>query len=599
MDAVAIRKLTTELADDLGWLEAHCRRQPQLAERAGELRLAAALVRNVIGPSLEGQPAAPIHVAVVGGAGAGKSTIVNFLCGAGAAEANPQAGFTRHPVAYREAAATLVWPSQLGFLGPLQRLEQPAPSNLDEDVYQIRKVAVEQSASTVLGQVVVWDCPDMTTWAAAGYASRLIEVAGLADVIVYVASDERYNDIVPTQFLRLLLEVGKPIVVCLTKMKPANAAALVQHFESEVLNGVPRGRVTTLAIPFLSSEELANPKSNSGASRIPLLNQIMVLTESAQAARQRNVAASMRFLSNTCDRLLAVARDDVTAMEDWKDLVLRGRDEFMDRYRREYLTSEKFRRFDDALVRLLELMELPGVGKVVSGTLWVVRTPYRLLKSAMNKAFSRPDVASMPEQAVLNSGLDAWLDQLRAEALRRSELHPLWKHVADGFEGDFDARARERFQQGFRSLQVSLNDEVERTARAIYEELEKSPSRLAMLRGSKFTLDIVAIGGALVVGHIGVQDIVLVPLSASVAHQLVEWMGTTYVETQREQTRNRQQTLVSEQLANPLAEWMIRWPATGGTAYERIQLALSRIPQAIRDVSAAVNQGVGANRHDQ
>lgn len=599
MDAVAIRKLTTELADDLGWLEAHCRRQPQLAERAGELRLAAALVRNVIGPSLEGQPAAPIHVAVVGGAGAGKSTIVNFLCGAGAAEANPQAGFTRHPVAYREAAGTLVWPSQLGFLGPLQRLEQPAPSNLDEDVYQIRRVTVEPQTSTVLGEVVVWDCPDMTTWAAAGYASRLIEVAGLADVIVYVASDERYNDIVPTQFLRLLLEVGKPIVVCLTKMKPTNAAALVQHFESEVLNGVPRGRVTTLAIPFLSSEELANPKSNAGASRIPLLNQIMVLTESAQAARQRNVAASMRFLSNTCDRLLAVARDDVSAMEDWKELVLQGRDEFMDRYRREYLTSEKFRRFDDALVRLLELMELPGVGKVVSGTLWVVRTPYRLLKGAMNKAFSRPDVASMPEQVVLNTGLDAWLDQLRAEALRRSELHPLWKHVADGFEGDLDVRARERFQHGFRNLQVSLNDEVERTARAIYEELEKSPSRLAMLRGSKFTLDIVAIGGALVVGHIGVQDIVLVPLSASVAHQLVEWMGATYVETQREQTRSRQQTLVAEQLANPLAEWMIRWPATGGTAYERIQLALSRIPQAIRDISAAVNQGVGANRHGQ
>src|SRR4051794_4383125 len=140
MDAPSFRTQTAELADDLGWLEGHCRRQPHLAERAGELRLAAALVRNVIAPSLDGQPPAPLHVAVVGGAGAGKSTVVNFLCGARAAEANPQAGFTRHPVAYTNAIGTGGWPSQLGFLGPLHRLEQPAPSSLDEDVYQIRKV---------------------------------------------------------------------------------------------------------------------------------------------------------------------------------------------------------------------------------------------------------------------------------------------------------------------------------------------------------------------------------------------------------------------------------------------------------------------------
>src|SRR5437016_8567690 len=187
MDAPSLRILTTDLADDLGWLEEHCRRQPQLIARAGELRLAAALVRNVIGPHLQGQPPVPLHVAVVGGAGAGKSTVVNFLCGAGAAEANPQAGFTRHPVAYTHANGPAGCPSQFGFLGPLHRLDQPAPSNVDEDVYQVRKLPVASTDGELLSDFVVWDCPDMTTWAAAGYASRLIEVAGLADVIVYVA----------------------------------------------------------------------------------------------------------------------------------------------------------------------------------------------------------------------------------------------------------------------------------------------------------------------------------------------------------------------------------------------------------------------------
>ncbi len=588
MDALSLRMLTTELADDLGWLEEHCRRQPQLAARAGELRLAAALVRNVIGPYLEGQPPAPLHVAVVGGAGAGKSTVVNFLCGAGAAEANPQAGFTRHPVAYTHAAGSPGWPSQLGFLGPLRRLDQPAPSNVDEDVYQVRKLPVGSTDGELMSTFVVWDCPDMTTWAAAGYASRLIEIAGLADVIVYVASDERYNDVVPTEFLRLLLEVGKPVVVCLTKMQPENAPTMLKHFQGEVLDGLPRGRVTTMTIPFLSPDELASPALKATQYRIPLLNQVMVLGDSPAGARRRNVKAALRFLINTCDRLLAVARDDVAALEEWRALVLHGRDDFIARYRHEFLTSEKFRRFDQALVRLLELMELPGAGRFVSSTLWVVRTPYRVLRGVMSRAFSRPDVSSMPEQEVLTAGMNAWLDQLRAEALRRSSQHPLWRHVAEGFDDHLGDRAREKFQAGFRSLQAGLNDEVERTARAIYEELEKSPSRLATLRGSKFALDIVSIAGALVVGHIGLHDFVLVPLSASIAHQLVEWLGAAYVDTQREQTRDRQQALVVKHLAEPLSEWLARWPATGGTAYERIQLALARVPAAIRQLDAGV-----------
>src|SRR2546425_1172650 len=76
------------------------RAHPEQAAPLGELHLAAALVRNCIGPFLDGQPASPLHLAVVGGAGAGKSTVVNVLNGTATAETNPQAGFTRHPIAY-------------------------------------------------------------------------------------------------------------------------------------------------------------------------------------------------------------------------------------------------------------------------------------------------------------------------------------------------------------------------------------------------------------------------------------------------------------------------------------------------------------------
>src|SRR5262249_53512279 len=145
-----------------GWLEEHCRRQPEQAAQAAQLRLAAALVRNSIGPFLEKQPATPLHIAVVGGAGAGKSTVANLPTGAPAAEANPQAGLTRHPLASPSANGTLAWSSHLGFLGPLQRLSEPCPANLDADVYQVRRVPGGSNGFSLLQNFIVWDCPDMT-----------------------------------------------------------------------------------------------------------------------------------------------------------------------------------------------------------------------------------------------------------------------------------------------------------------------------------------------------------------------------------------------------------------------------------------------------
>src|SRR5258708_7755523 len=241
-----------QLGEDLSWLEAYCRNQPGRAAEAGRLLLAGALVRNCIGPYLQEQPSRPLHIAVVGGAGTGKSTVVNFLAGSRVAEANPQAGFTRHPTAFAAQNGPLRWAAHPGFLGSLRRLEGTHPANLDEDVYQVRPLPAPEGGQDLLADAVIWDCPDMTTWASASYVSRLMEIAALADVLVYVASDERYNDEVPTQFLRMLLLTGKPVIVCLMKMRDEDVTALTAHFRAEVLKGLPAGVVNVLASPQLT-----------------------------------------------------------------------------------------------------------------------------------------------------------------------------------------------------------------------------------------------------------------------------------------------------------------------------------------------------------
>jgi hypothetical protein len=595
IDQAAIRGLTRQLAEDLAWLEKNARKQNETTVQTEELHLSAALVRNILAPALEGQPAFPLHVAVVGGAGAGKSTVANFLCGSVQAEANPQAGFTRHPIAYAGAGQELSWPGTLGFLDGLQRLSRPEPANLDADVYQIRRQHTDPEQYTVLDKFVVWDCPDMTAAVSAHYLHRLIEIAGLADVVVYVASDERYNDEVPTQFLRLLLQAGKTVVACVTKMREADAPALVAHFQKEVLSRMPGPAIACMALPHLTAAQRADPVRLAAPYRIPLVNQVIVLGEPLERARRRSAETALRFLRERQGELLNVARRDLEALEAWRKVVLEGQIEFDARYRREFLTSARFRRFDEALVLLLDLLELPGVGKVLSTTLYVLRTPYRLVKGLFNRALVRPEATGLPERRVLEEALAGWLDLLRKEAARRATTHPFWQHIHQGFASGLRDVAHDRFEEAVRSFQVGLNDEVDRTARAIYEDLEKNPVALNSLRGTKLSLEVAAIGTtAITFGHNLIVDAIMVPVAASVMGLLVDLLGKQYVDRQREHTRARQEAMVTQYVSGPLKDWLTQWPATEGSDYEQLHLILRRFPPNVQQLETLVRQALAA-----
>src|SRR5262249_35287297 len=149
MDSYGSRALTTLLADDLGWLEQHCRQHPEQAVHTGQLRLAAALARNCVGPFLGDQPPAPLHVAVVGaprrvaaggGAGAARATVATMRGAPAAAGANRRPGSPPPPAASPSVTGPLPGPGQVGFRGTLHLPGGPGPASIDADVYQVRRV---------------------------------------------------------------------------------------------------------------------------------------------------------------------------------------------------------------------------------------------------------------------------------------------------------------------------------------------------------------------------------------------------------------------------------------------------------------------------
>ncbi|MCS6866978.1 MAG: GTPase domain-containing protein [Gemmataceae bacterium] len=599
MEPTEHRLTISQLAEDFRWLEDHCRRQPDLVALAGRLRLASALTRNVVGPFLEGQPARPLHIAVVGGAGTGKSTVVNFLAGAVVAEANPQAGYTRHPTAFLPPGPSFPWPSFLGFLGPLQRLSDDQPANTDRDVYQVKRIPAREGAEPhPLAGCVIWDCPDMTTWAAENYVNRLLEVAGLADVVVYVASDERYNDEVPTQFLHLLVSAGKAIVVVLTKMRAADAAALVGHFRQEVLGRLPVSPsgaippIPVMALPQLTPDERRDPAGVAAPHRAALVQAIRAVCPSEDAARTRTVVNAARYLSVAGEGLLDVARSDLAQLEAWKAAVAAGQRDFEERYRREFLSGERFGRLDIYAERLLELLEPAGAGRIVSQLLWLLRSPYRWLRDSLYALVVRPEVLGVPEKTVVEASFQSWLDFLQAEALRKAGTHPLWKQLATRFAAELAPQARERFTHNFRTFEVQQRQDVEAAGQALIARWEKNPALLYSLRGGKWGLDVAIIAAVTYYTWPPGWLLLLIPVGVALTHQLAEWFIRCLVEGTRQRLRAEREALLTATLTQPLADWLTQWPSTGGTSLEKLQQVLHRVPVAIRRLEQRVSERV-------
>jgi hypothetical protein len=65
------------------------------------------------------------------------------------------------------------------------------------------------------------------------------------------------------------------------------------------------------------------------------------------------------------------------------------------------------------------------------------------------------------------------------------------------------------------------------------------------------------------------------------SQKLTELAGAGYVNQQRELARARQSGLVSHHIANPLGDWLAKWPTTNVETYERLKEVMDRVPRLI------------------
>jgi hypothetical protein len=321
---------------------------------------------------------------------------------------------------------------------------------------------------------------------------------------------------------------------------------------------------------------------------VPLVNQVLALCSTPAEARKRTVENAVRFLETAADGLVDVARIDLEQVEAWSALVRSGRNEFEERYRREYLSGEAFQRFDASRDQIMGLLDLPGTARPVSTVLNALRLPYQFSRDYLAKLATRPPAVTQPEPAVLSAALAGWMDGLQAEVIRRAPTHAQWKSLSHSFSGGLKDRAADRFALGMRDYVAKETQELDEAGKALVDGVQTRPGLLTGLRVGKVALDVTAV--ALVLYFTWPPSwwvILLVLLALAATHQAFEWGVRLAVERVRAKVRNHRTALVGEHLTGPLAAWLADVPATGGTPLERLRQVLGRVPENTRDLAAA------------
>jgi len=165
------------------------------------------LLRHKLLPQLEAEPL--LVVSIVGGTNIGKSVIFNHLAGEVASTASPLAAGTRHPVCLvppgmndpAELAAVFEGFQLCAWQSPDDALGESPENRLFWRV-----------GRAVPPRLLLLDAPDVDSDVAVNW-ERARAIRRVADVLIAVLTQQKYNDAAVKQFFREAVEADKPIIV--------------------------------------------------------------------------------------------------------------------------------------------------------------------------------------------------------------------------------------------------------------------------------------------------------------------------------------------------------------------------------------------------
>ena len=267
--------------------------------------------------------------------------------------------------------------------------------------------------------------------------------------------------------------------------------------------------------------------------------------------KNRALQGTLRFLDRQLDDALAPLWADLAISQRWAELVDRvARERFFETYRREYLEGEQYVDFNQTMVKLMDELEVPWIGPIISGVSKGLKSASRYVFGAVAKGVKHlmnwgdsDAPRSGPEMEIVGEAFDEWFTTLRgeAQALAQSDPDPAWRGIAGGLDRllanpDYVDGLVSSYQQ----YRESMDQITGQRSRVLYDQIAERPALLNSLRGLKMTLDVGTTAMIVKSGGIDWTDAVIGSLVAPVQRLIIEFGLEQVVALQKAQLKQEQ-----------------------------------------------------------
>ncbi len=573
-------------------------------------RFASALAAVRVAPSVTDPSSrgVPHHVAIFGGTNSGKSTVASLLLGVDSGAMAVRARYTQHPTAYH--AGDAAWISRPSWPLSAYRVHRDDPPHYsDEDIARGRYVpgihlrrrdalpridvsAAHAEPGPVLpDDVVLWDLPDFSTDAAAAYLDSVLDIIALADLVLLTLTEESYADARVDDLLGLVGRSGVETRVIANKV--SGDPDLLEHIEGRIGEIHDRGRVFALPRVDGSSASARLAELIGTEDARALQADVHAALADRGQLRRHAIEGALRLWERDVDTILSPLVEAADADLAWRRFVREQTESIiLSGYRRDYLETSDYGEFNETVVRVLDLLEVPGVGPVLRQVANIARVPMRLVLDTLRGAFNqivprdRAKTRTLEHQilAVLTA---EWLDALRREAQRLAQdtREAQWADIARTL-GDRSALdlIESRFVEAYGRYAELRGREVRERAREIVAILEDHPALCRTLRSVRLGTDLAAITAAVASGGLSWTDALWGPLVAAVMQEVFEAGLGVYIDGQKRRLKRRQFDLV-ERLVLEAMEAPVLALAPSTTTHDDLA--------AVRSDVAAVSELLG------
>jgi GTPase SAR1 family protein len=306
-----------------------------------------------------------LWVVFLGGTGTGKSTLFNALCEKPLSATGVERPKTAGPVAHAHSRCPLVkaFPFPEINIKGISPEETPLPHGGTPG-----ELAVLGSREETLSHLVLVDTPDLDSVEEKNHAMAR-DLYALSDVVVFVASQEKYADEVLHDFFRKVLEDEKPYFFVLNK-------ASEESSREEILKSLQEQGLSIHGANLWLIPHTTPGVYDQIAGQKPFVR----LKEAFFQSFNREQA---RRIKSTADaRAVGILKKDVSGLQS--------------------LLLEEARAVEEWLKHLRELTHRSSVEYVQNQKERFSKTSGQYLKVEIRKLFSRYDLLAKPRRAVRN-----------------------------------------------------------------------------------------------------------------------------------------------------------------------------------------------------